>query len=87
VDIDKINDAKNTPTLLSILITLQMLQYNAGCIARWSATSRVSLPSGECLRQIAPTATMANKFVAKHQTLKKTIFSKLTYGSSKPKVE
>ena len=61
--------------------------YDTGCIARWSATSRVSLPSGECLRQIAPTATMANKFVAKHQTLKKTIFSKLTYGSSKPKVE
>jgi len=79
---------KNVGKSLVISISMRMRRCDAGRIAQWS-TSQASLeatghwmpPLGECLRSIAPAATMVNKFVENTLNTNKTQRLTSNYGT------
>ncbi len=55
---NEMNKTNNAGTSMTILMAMAMQRYDEGRIAQWSWMP----PSGECLRRIAPTATMVDEF-------------------------
>ncbi len=63
---NKIDETKNAGKSMMISMAMAMQRYNARRIARLSTSrlqsSHCTLPSGECLRRIAPAAAMVDDF-------------------------
>jgi hypothetical protein len=76
---NKSTTTKHAGESLAILIAMRVRRYDAGRIARWITSSEFTgsnwmQPSGECLRRIAPAATMVDEFVETTQNTNKKLF-------------